>query len=136
MDVQATLDAPSLPPLTINSLPPLPPIGGPSDNGGSTANTGSAPQTGSPVPGLIPSLPPQESGAAGELTKTVAKLFNTAAENVAVSFQVAQGTQGEVVVVFSDKTSGKTIVQFPSETLIAMAQFFNKLAGVVLDKKA
>ena len=40
-------------------------------------------------------------------------MFNTAAENVSVSFQVADGSN-EVVVVFTDKSSGKKIIQFPA----------------------
>ena len=152
MDVQATAEAVPLPPVTFPPLPappssapaspppaavgsigPASTSGGPSSGNSSSVGTGSStstPQT------QIPSLPPPAAPAGdGSLGATVAKLFNTASENVAVSFQVAQGSN-EVVVVFTDKTSGKTIIQFPSETLIALAQFFNKLAGTVLDKKA
>jgi uncharacterized FlaG/YvyC family protein len=65
----------------------------------------------------------------------VAKLFNTASSNIVVSFQVVKGLN-EVVTVFTDKTTGKEIVQFPSQQLIALAEFFSKLAGNVLDKTA
>jgi hypothetical protein len=145
MDVQATVEAPALPPLLFSSPPPTAPpqppsAGGPpppsgNSSGGSTPNpapTGNAP--GSTQANVqVPSLPPHGDGTT--LGATIAKMFNTAAENVQVSFQVDASSK-DVVIVFTDKTSGKTIVQFPSETLIALAQFFNQLAGIVLDKKA
>lgn len=152
MDVQATAEAAPLPPVSFPPLPtpptpapappPAPPVSGvaPSTtSSGSSNGSSSSVGTGSSTPNpqvQVPSLPPPPPPVGdGTLGSTVAKLFNTASENVAVSFQVAQGSN-EVVVVFTDKTSGKTIIQFPSETLIALAQFFNKLAGTVLDKKA
>jgi len=150
MDVQATAEAAPLPPISFpppSAPPPAAPVSTPptvssvgaSDPGDSSSSGNGAIGTGASVPTpqtKVPSLPPGAAPADGQtLGSTVAKLFNTASENVAVSFQVAQGSN-EVVVVFTDKTSGKTIIQFPSETLIALAQFFNKLAGTVLDKKA
>jgi ABC-type sulfate transport system substrate-binding protein len=144
MDVQATAEAAPLPPI---SFPPLPaaapvapsgvaPADGASTNGKSSVDVGTpAPHTSGTAPVAVASLPPHSSDSGDTIGGTVAKLFNTAAENVTVSFQVAAGSN-EVVVVFTDKTSGKTIVQFPSETLIALSQFFSKLAGTVLDKKA
>lgn len=152
MDVQATAEAAPLPLVSFPPLPtpptpaPTPPPAPPvstvaptSTAGGSSNGTSSSTNTSASTPSpqvQIPSLPPPPSPAGDRtLESTVAKLFNTASENVAVSFQVAPGSN-EVVVVFTDKTSGKTIIQFPSETLIALAQFFNKLAGTVLDKKA
>lgn len=152
MDVQATAEAAPLPPITFPPPPaptPAPaPVAAPPAVGsvgtatgspGSSTSGNGAVGTGAPAANpsvTVPSLPPGVSGVDQEsLGATVGKLFNTASENVAVSFQVAQGSN-EVVVVFTDKTSGKTIIQFPSETLIALAQFFNKLAGTVLDKKA
>ncbi len=149
MDVQATADAAPLPPVTFPPLPtptPAPPpppavssIGVPDSTTGSSTSGNGAVTTGTPgaQPDIhVPSLPPGPSGVDGNtLGASVAKMFNTASENVSVSFQLAPGSN-EVVVVFTDKTSGKTIIQFPSETLVALAQFFNKLAGTVLDKKA
>jgi FlaG protein len=143
MDVQATAEAAPLPVISFPTLPPAPPpAAAPAVTGIAAAADSSAdPKTNVGTPGTPPaslpvaSLPPHASDGANTIGGTVAKLFNTAAENVTVSFQVAQGSN-EVVVVFTDKTSGKTIVQFPSETLIALSQFFSKLAGTVLDKKA
>ena len=152
MDVQATAEAAPLPPVSFPPLPtpptpaptpaPAPPVssvGSPTTTSGGSSNGSSSVGTGSSTANpqiAVSSLPPPPTPTGdGSLGATVAKLFNTASENVSVSFQVAQDSD-EVVVVFTDKTSGKTIIQFPSETLIALAQFFNKLAGTVLDKKA
>ena len=146
MDVQATAEAAPLPQISFPTLPPAPaPVApsvpaaggsqtdGATTNGKSTVDVSPPPTPGATLP--VASLPPHASDGGDTIGGTVAKLFNTAAENVSVSFQVAPGSS-EVVVVFTDKTSGKTIVQFPSETLIALSQFFSKLAGTVLDKKA
>jgi uncharacterized FlaG/YvyC family protein len=40
----------------------------------------------------------------------------------------------EVVTVFTDKATGKEIIQFPSQELIALAQMYDKDSGKVLDK--
>jgi uncharacterized FlaG/YvyC family protein len=67
------------------------------------------------------------------LSPVVAKLFNAAEANVQVSFQVLTDPD-EVVTVFTDKSTGKEIVQFPSQALIALAEMYDKNAGKVLDK--
>jgi uncharacterized FlaG/YvyC family protein len=69
------------------------------------------------------------------LSPVVAKLFNTAASNVTVSFQFTSDPD-EVVTVFTDKATGKEIIQFPSQALIALAEMYDKDAGKVLDKSA
>ena len=50
-----------------------------------------------------------------------------------VSFQVSTDPD-EVVTVFTDKSTGKEIMQFPSQALIALAEMYDKDAGKVLDK--
>jgi uncharacterized FlaG/YvyC family protein len=75
--------------------------------------------------------PPQQS--AGTLSPVVAKLFNASEDNVTVSFQVTSDPD-EVVTVFTDKSTGKEIIQFPSQALIALAEMYDKDAGKVLDK--
>jgi len=123
MDVQAT------------NLQTLPPVTLPSLSAGSSGTSSSAPSpSGTSTPAAQVGLPVPASQDQ-TLTPALAKLFNTPQENVSVSFQVAQDSN-DVVVVLSDASTGKTIAQFPSETLIAMAQFFNKLAGAVVDQKA
>jgi flagellar protein FlaG len=91
-------------------------------------------------PGLatLPAGPPDgtKKGTHSDpsLAGNVAQLFNAQEQNVSVSFQVEQNPN-EIVTVFTDKQTGKVIVQFPSETLIALAKFFDKLDGVAVNKK-
>jgi uncharacterized FlaG/YvyC family protein len=40
------------------------------------------------------------------------------------------------VTVFRNADTGEEIVQFPPETMILIAQLFDKLAGAVLDRTA
>lgn len=112
---------------------------GSTSNGTGSSGAGTNPLIG-PTPGLatLPAAP-----AAGEknsavsdpsLASGVAKLFNAQAQNVSVSFRIEQNPN-EIVTVFTDKQTGKVIVSFPSETLIALAKFFDKLDGSVINKK-
>jgi hypothetical protein len=91
------------------------------------------------TPGLatLPAGPPDGSKKGADdatLASGVAKLYNAQEQNISVSFQIEQNPN-EIVTVFTDKQTGKVIVQFPSETLIALAKFFDKLDGSVVNKK-
>jgi uncharacterized FlaG/YvyC family protein len=113
---------------------------GGSSNGNGTAgsNASTNPLIG-PTPGLA-TLPASSTDAKKNapadptLASGVAKLFNSQEQNISVSFQIEQDPN-EIVTVFTDKQTGKVIVQFPSETLIALAKFFDKLDGNVINKK-
>lgn len=161
MDVQAASSVATIPPVAYpsanvaagNSASPVPlvaapVVSAPAPSGGSSSNTG---QDLGPAVGATPGLAILPAGAtdqdkaaraiadqaaAGDktLSSSVAKLFNTQEQNVQVSFRI-ESDPNEIVTVFTDKQTGKTIVQFPSETLVALAQFFNKLGGGLLDKK-
>jgi flagellar protein FlaG len=108
----------------------------------SNTDSGSSSSTNSSIgatPGLatLPAGPPDGSKKSAEdpsVASGVAKLYNAAEQNVSVSFQIEQNPN-EIVTVFTDKQTGKVIVQFPSETLIALAKFFDKLDGGVVNKK-
>ena len=149
MDVQAA--APTLASTTF-SLPPAPTIGG----SGSLPDPTPAPiapppapsgahsgALADPTPGLA-LLPPHGGGASLSGTATlpgnVSKLYGVPTNTTSVSFQPAQGSN-EIVTVVTDTQTGKVVVQFPSETLVALAQFFQKLDsagadnGAVVDKK-
>jgi uncharacterized FlaG/YvyC family protein len=86
-----------------------------------------------PSASSVPAKPAQASGSTATLSPVVAKLFNASEENVEVSFQVQRH---EVVTVFTDKSTGKEIIQFPSKELIAFGEMLDKDAGKVLDKNA
>jgi hypothetical protein len=115
----------------------------PAGAGGS--NAAAAPTTTSgaasnPHPGLatLPAGPPDGSKKGSDtdssLTSGIAQLYNVAQQNVSVSFQVSTNPN-EIVTVFTDTKTGKVIVQFPSETMIALAKLFDKLDGSVVNKK-
>jgi len=55
--------------------------------------------------------------------------------NVAVQFKVVHGTN-QIVTVFTNKDTGEEISQFPAESMVLIAQFFNKVAGAVVDRTA
>ena len=132
MDVQALGQSPAL------SSPADPSSGLPQS---------AAPQTGGgiPVPASQSAQPPDAGGAqttqpnglpAFQLPHEVAKVFTGgAASNVTVSFQVAH-FPNEIVTVFKNSQTGDVITQVPSEIMIKLAEFFDQVAGVVLDKSA
>jgi len=108
------------------------------------SSTGSG-ATADPTPGLA-LLPPHGGGASangnssGSLPANVANLYGAPAQTTSVSFQPAAGSN-EIVTVVTNTQTGKVVVQFPAETLVALAQFFQKLDsgsadnGAVVDKK-
>jgi hypothetical protein len=53
---------------------------------------------------------------------------------VSVQFRVVG--QNEIVTVFKNAETGEVITQFPPEAMVLIAQFFNKLAGAVVDRTA
>ena len=129
MDVQTLGQSPAL------SSPPDPSNGEPQaalpQASGGIPNSAIAPsQTGAPGQPAPNGLP------AFQLPHEVAKVFTGgAAGNVTVSFQVAH-SPNEIVTVFKDSQTGDVITQVPSEIMIKMAEFFDQVAGVVLDKSA
>jgi hypothetical protein len=156
MDVQAA--TPTIPSVT-NTLPPAAPAAASSVSGSlpAAASAVAAPAVATPgltggstasssTPGLA-LLPPHGGTSASaapspaeSLPGNLGKLYGAPANTTSVSFQPASGSN-EIVTVVTDTQTGKVIVQFPSETLVALAQFFQKLDnttadnGAVVDKK-
>jgi hypothetical protein len=125
------------------TLAAIPVVSG-NDNGSSNSSTSGNPgSTGNSIgatPGLatLPAGPPDGSKKGSEpdssLANAVGLLYNVQEQNIAVSFQIEQNPN-EIVTVFTNKQTGKVIVQFPSETMIALAKLFDKLDGNVVNKK-
>jgi len=144
----APQSAPAQPPPSGSASPGAPAAGVPSasipniaSSDGSNADPGSSGSTANPAIGQTPGLAtlPVSDGKKGSqvdpsLSSGIAHLYNAQEQNVSVSFQVEQNPN-EIVTVFTDKQTGKVIVQFPSETLIALAKFFDKLDGSVVNQK-
>ncbi|HTJ27831.1 MAG TPA: flagellar protein FlaG [Candidatus Limnocylindria bacterium] len=95
---------------------------------------GSTDQTASTQAGAVRGLQTPVPVEDATLHKALSQLAGQGA-NVSVSFRVVHHPN-EIVTVFRNADTGEEIVQFPPETMILMAQFFDKLAGAVLDRTA
>ena len=91
-----------------------------------------AAQPGAPAPEAPQMKPPH--GADETLHRALSHLVG-GGSNVAVQFKVVHGTN-QIVTVFTNKDTGEEISQFPAESMVLIAQFFNKLAGAVVDRTA
>jgi hypothetical protein len=87
-----------------------------------------------PPPGAHRSVPAPAQIEDSTLHKALSQLIGKDA-NVSVSFRVVHNPN-EIVIVFQNADTGKEIMQVPSETMILMAQFFDKLGGAMMDRTA
>lgn len=138
MDVPAAVLTATPAPIPPSPAPVQPAVPGIDAGPAAVASTTPPSPTSGPIP--VHSTAANSGGSAGSnqpndttLSPVVAKLFNASAANVTVSFQVLHDPD-EVVTVFTDKSTGKEIIQFPSQALIALAEMYDKDAGKVLDK--
>ncbi len=129
------MDVQTLAQVAAQNLPPDP-------TGGTTAQAGGPPAP----PVQVLSIPQVGSdtatGSSGQpagtlhLPQEIAKIFTGgSSSHVSISFQVAHNPN-EIVTVFKNTYTGEVITQVPSEIMIKMAEFFDQVAGVVLDKSA
>lgn len=90
-----------------------------------------------PAPPAQPQQPAVPQHGAHEdrsLSKTVGDLLGGAgAASVKVSYRIEK--PDEIVTVFSD-AAGHEIAQVPNETMIEIAQFFDKHSGIAVDRNA
>ncbi|MDQ6943159.1 MAG: flagellar protein FlaG [Candidatus Eremiobacteraeota bacterium] len=82
-----------------------------------------------------PAAPQQPPHVADETLHRALSHLVGGGSNVAVQFKVVHGTN-QIVTVFTNKDTGEEISQFPAESMVLIAQFFNKLAGAVVDRTA
>jgi uncharacterized FlaG/YvyC family protein len=75
----------------------------------------------------------QQKVGDGTLHEALSQLVG-GGSHVAVQFRVVG--PNEIVTVFKNADTGEVITQFPSEAMVLIAQFFNKLAGAVVDRTA
>ena len=121
--------APSTPTSISAALPAVAPAAANNSDSSGQGNSGGSSGTGNnaigPTPGLA-TLPAAATDGSKKghhdttLASNVATLYNLQQQNITVSFQIEQNPN-EIVTVFTDKQTGKVIVQFPSETMIASA---------------
>jgi hypothetical protein len=107
------------------------------DTAGSTAQAASAVQLGQlsafPVPTASGAKPSPSHASDGTLHTALSALVGGGA-HVSVQFRVVG--PNEIVTEFKNADTGEVITQFPSEAMVLIAQFFNKLAGAVVDRTA
>ena len=92
-----------------------------------------APQVGLPAFPDAAQKPAAHDLSDGTLHHALSQLVG-GGSHVAVQFRVVG--QNEIVTVFKNAETGAVITQFPSEAMVLIAQFFNKLAGAVVDRTA
>ena len=111
----------------------------PSIDAAHAASTAALPQTGD-----LPAFPTMSDGAPRPsqphartdeqtLHHALSQLVGGGAK-VSVQYRVVE--PNEIVTVFTNAETGQVITQFPSEAMVQIAQFFNKLAGAVVDRTA
>jgi hypothetical protein len=94
-----------------------------------------------PVAGELPAFPTRSDGAPKSheaasdptLHHALSQLVGGGSK-VSVQYQVVG--PNEIVTVFKNAETGQVITQFPAEAMVLIAQFFNKLAGAVVDRTA
>ena len=101
--------------------------------------TQAAAQAQAPVPGLqaFPSPPDPSQKPQVVKDETLHRALSQlvgGGSHVSVQFRVVGAN--EIVTVFKNSDTGEVITQFPPEAMVLIAQFFNKLAGAVLDRTA
>jgi len=103
----------------------------------STAATATAPAA-APAPIGLPAFPAPADAKMQHihdetLHRALSQLIG-GGSHVSVQFKVVG--PNDVVTVFKNSETGEVITQFPSEAMVLIAQFFNKLAGAVVDRTA
>ena len=107
---------------------------------GATATAGAASGmfSAQPVSKQLPAFPtPPVPGVKHQGDETLHNALSqlVGGAHVSVQFRVVEGTH-DIVTVFKNADTGEVITQFPPEALVLIAQFFNKLAGAVVDRTA
>jgi hypothetical protein len=106
--------------------------------GTATAGAASGMFSTQPVSKQLPAFPtPPVPGAKHQGDETLHNALSqlVGGAHVSVQFRVVEGTH-DIVTVFKNADTGEVITQFPPEALVLIAQFFNKLAGAVVDRTA
>jgi uncharacterized FlaG/YvyC family protein len=123
-------------------VPAVGPVSGPAQDVQEGTGTGGSAQsqaTAAAAASSAPNAAAASSNDSSALASVVAKLYNVPGSqsndaNIGVSYKVIPGLD-LVVTVFTNADTGEEIAQFPPELLVGVAQFFDQLDGVTLDKK-
>jgi len=124
------MDVPTVAPATTG------PSGGVVASNQEVAAAPQAPAISSGSPGATqPKSPVNESTIAA----AVAKIYNVSSGSsgqpqLAISYKYVSELQ-LVVTVFTNPQTGEEVAQFPPQELIGLAEFFDQIDGVTLDRK-
>jgi hypothetical protein len=109
-----------------------------------TAEVAAAPQAPATSSGSSTGAPPpHQADESATLASVVAKLYNVSngsgsssggAPQLAISYKYVSELQ-LVVTVFTNPQTGEEVAQFPPQELIGLAEFFDQIDGVTIDKK-
>jgi uncharacterized FlaG/YvyC family protein len=113
---------------------------GPSGGVAPTSEVAAAPQA--PAISSGASAAPQPKSPVNESTiaAAVAKIYNVSSGSsggppqLAISYKYVSQLQ-LVVTVFTNPQTGEEVAQFPPQELIGLAEFFDQIDGVTLDRK-
>jgi uncharacterized FlaG/YvyC family protein len=112
---------------------------GPSEGVAPTAGVAAAPQapaTSSSSPASTAQPKPVEQAT---IAAVVAKLYNVSSGSsgqpqLAISYKYVSDLH-LIVTVFTNPQTGEEIAQFPPQELLGLAEFFDQIDGVTLDRK-
>jgi len=101
-----------------------------------------APATSSNAPATSDPKPQTPASGSSTLASVVAKLYNVASTSgsgssepeLAISYKYVNALQ-LVVTVFTNPQTGEEVAQFPPQELIGLAELFDQIDGVTLDRK-
>ncbi len=119
-----------------------PAVTSPSGGIPSTQEVAAAPQAPAVSSGSAAGTPqPKQPGESSTIASVVAKLYNVTSQGsssqapqLAISYKYVSELQ-LVVTVFTNPQTGEEVAQFPPQELIGLAEFFDQVDGVTLDKK-
>jgi uncharacterized FlaG/YvyC family protein len=92
------------------------------------------------VPGSSSTSSAQQNVAESTIAAAVAKIYNVTQSGsgepvqLSVSYQYVSQLQ-LVVTVFTNPQTGEEVAQFPPQELIGLAELFDQIDGVTLDRK-
>lgn len=113
--------------MDVAALAPVPPSG---TAGNATQASGALAAA---TPSAAPSAPPSRVG----LGPTISQLFGRAVTRPeALDITYAVSPDNEIVIVFSDPTTGKEVATFPPHLFAQLAEFLDHQQGAALDLDA
>ena len=113
---------------------------GPSEGVAPTAEVAAAPQAPATSSGSSAGTQPKPAEES-TIAAAVAKIYNVSSgssnqsQPLDISYKYVPELQ-LVVTVFTNPQTGEEVAQFPPQELIGLAEFFDQIDGVTLDRKA